>query len=448
MKSIWEETVYRDGQISHRRFSRESKPDYGQEKDAVDLYPELTRQTFEGFGCSATEAPAWLFDRMSEERKKEFLDACWGKEGLGYNQLRLSMDSCDAALGTYSAMGDRKPENPEQAPFSLERVDRYITPFIQSIQKRMGEKAHIMLSPWSPPAFMKNNGERAHGGKLLDEYRSLWAGYYCRYIRELAKRGIEIESISVQNEPAAVQTWDSCLYSAEEEKEFIRDYLHPALEKEGLGDIEIYIWDHNKERALERVRGTVDSDTEELISGVSVHWYSGDHFENLRLIHEQYPHLKLRFSEGCVEYSNSDAGAELENARRFGHDIAGDLNEGVSSYIVWSPVFDMDGNPNWVNNLCGALILYDPEKDELHRTLAYEYVRHFSSYIVPGSRRIAFSRFSDSMDVTAFERPDGELAVVLMNRTDRPKNVYLRINGEVILVPVEGDSMISGKIRR
>lgn len=38
--------------------------------------------------------------------------------------------------------------------------------------------------------------------------------------------------------------------------------LYPALKKHGLDKIEIYIWDHNKERLYERAVETIDSETE------------------------------------------------------------------------------------------------------------------------------------------------------------------------------------------
>ena len=111
-----------------------------------------------------------------------------------------------------------------------------------------------MLTPWSPPAYMKDNADRNHGGRLKQEYKKVWADYICRYIEEYRKRGYLVKRISLQNEPHAVQTWDSCIYTAQEEKEFLRDYMWPALQEHSLGVIEIFIWDHNKERVNEESR--------------------------------------------------------------------------------------------------------------------------------------------------------------------------------------------------
>ena len=446
MKSTWEATIWENGRVRKETFIAESKPEYGQEKNVINLYPEDKQQTWEGFGGSLTEAPAYLFSTMPEHVQRELLDAYYSPGGLEYTLGRISLDSCDAALGNYSAITEPIPPDALTLPgFSLERDEWYILPLLRRIWAI--RPLELMLSPWSPPWFMKTNGERNHGGSLRPEYRKLWAAYFVRYIQEYEKRGIHISSLSVQNEPAAVQTWDSCIVSAEEEKSFIREELAPALKQAEL-DVDIYIWDHNKERAYERTRTVMDTDDMyDLVSGVAFHWYSGDHFESLQYLAEWYPELKLRFSEGCVEYSvYGEGAAELDNARMFGHEICRDMNAGTSSFITWSIVFDQDGGPNHVNNLCDAPILYDTATKTLHRTLSYEYIGHFSRYIVPGSEHIRLSKFSDDLDATAFLRPDGSIAVVIMNRTSEMKRVFIRLEDEVIMIRVAGDAIVSGII--
>ena len=139
---------------------------------------------------------------------------------------------------------------------------------------------------------MKTNKDKNHGGRLKEEYRGMWAEYLCRFLEGYRKKGVTVKRISIQNEPAAVQIWDSCVYSAGEEKEFLRDYLYPALCAHGLTDLEIFIWDHNKERLLERALETIDADTDRMITGMAFHWYSGDHFEALQMAHEKFSKKK------------------------------------------------------------------------------------------------------------------------------------------------------------
>jgi hypothetical protein len=105
---------------------------------------------------------------------------------------------------------------------------------------------------------MKTNGEMNHGGQLKPECRDVWARYYCRYIREYEKEGVPFWGLTVQNEPEATQTWESCRYTAAEERDFVRDYLGPTLRKEGLGHLRLMIWDHNRDVLYDRARVVYD----------------------------------------------------------------------------------------------------------------------------------------------------------------------------------------------
>lgn len=441
MQYQWVETAYVNKEIVKTEHSGQSGPDQGQENEAVNLYPDFTYQVFEGFGGSMTEAAAYTWHTMSAKTKEEFLQAYFGKEGLGYNQARMSLDSCDACLGNYSAMEDEN--DVQMKSFSIERDEKYILPFWAAASAVSAEPLQVMISPWSPPPFMKTNGEKNHGGKLKKEYRRMWAQYFCRFLMAYEEKGVRIKRLSIQNEPAAVQIWDSCVYTAAEEKEFLRDYLYPALKEHGLEHIEIYIWDHNKERALERALETLDSDTDEMITGVAFHWYSGDHFESLRMLHEKFPDKKLVFSEGCVEYSKFQSKDQLADARMYGHDIAGDLNGGACAFIDWCLLLNQEGGPNHVNNFVDAPIMYDASADMMDKKLSYYYIGHFSRFIIPGSVRIGHSKYTDKLDVTAFQRPDGRIAAVIMNRTSEQMPVYLRMQGEVMPLTVNGDAIVT-----
>ncbi|WP_373216614.1 glycoside hydrolase family 30 beta sandwich domain-containing protein [Ruminococcus sp. 5_1_39BFAA] len=415
-----------------------------QEKEVVNLYPFMKYQTIEGFGATFTEAAAYTFFQMSESSREAFLEACFGKNGLHYNQTRMALDSRDASLGNYSAMDDKDDEKLDS--FSLERDEKYILPFYRAVTEKRGEPITVMLSPWSPPAFMKSNGEKNHGGVLKKEYYGLWAEYFCRFIEEYRNKGVDVRRISIQNEPNAVQTWDSCCYSGVQERHFLKRYLYPALQKHGLTDLEIYIWDHNKERMVERAREVIDAETDHMVDGIGFHWYSGDHFEALSIIKELYPDKKLAFTEGCVEYSIFSAEDPLANARMYGHDMIGNLNNGAAFLVNWSILFNGQGGPNHVQNWCEAPIMYHEETDRLEFKLSWDYIRHFSGYITPGSVRIGSSRFTDDIDVTAAERPDGKLVAVLMNRKGEERTVYLRLDGQVAKLILPGDSIATAVI--
>lgn len=220
-----------------------------QEVQLLNLYPDIRYQTIDGFGGAITEAAGSVLRQMPEETVEKILQGYFGAEGLRYNFVRTHLDSCDFSLGNYSAVTD--PQDKEFKTFSLARDEKYILPYIQLAEQYAGHKIGVMLTPWSPPAFMKTNNDRNHGGKLLPEYADAWANYICRYIKKYESHGITVEFLTVQNEPHATQTWDSCRYTHEEEREFLEKHLYPALQEAGLGKIKINMWDHNKERLFD-----------------------------------------------------------------------------------------------------------------------------------------------------------------------------------------------------
>lgn len=269
--------------------------DRGEENQLINLYPQITMQKIEGFGGAVTDSAGYVYSLLDDSQKKKLVETYFGKNDMKYNLVRIPIDSCDFSIEHYEADSDE--EDKDFAEFSFARVEKYILPLLDAAEASYGAKLDIMLSPWSPPAYMKTNGERNHGGKLKEAYKRRWAEYLCRYIEEYRNRGYHVTKMTMQNEPKAVQPWDSCIYTAQEERDFIKDYLHPALVEHHLDDIELYIWDHNKERALEWAETIFTGETADMVAGLAFHWYSGDHFEALQMIKKRFPDKKLLLSE-------------------------------------------------------------------------------------------------------------------------------------------------------
>jgi glucosylceramidase len=338
------------------------------------------------------------------------------------------------------------PDDIEFNSFSLVRDEKYIIPFIKKAEQTAGKSLPVMLTPWSPPAFMKTNGQRIAGGSLKPEFRHFWAEYICHYIQQYRSKGIKVEMVTIQNEPKAVQTWDSCVYSAEQEKGFLRDYLYPSLVKNGLDDIEVHIWDHNKERMFERASTVIDKETDKMVRGVAFHWYSGDHFDAIRLVREKFPDKKLVFTEGCVEYSRFSEAGQLEYAQMYAHDIIGNINAGMNAFIDWNLILNKEGGPNHVGNYCDAPIMCDTENDIIQEKLSFTYIGHFSRYIQPGAKRIASTKYTDMLDIVAMKNPDHSIVVVLLNRSQEVVPVVLRVEGQVAEINVPGNAIVTGVI--
>ena len=407
----------------------------------INIYPEVSYQEIEGFGGAFTEASAYNYSKLSDRLKEQLIDAYFGEAGLNYNMGRVHINSCDFALGNYTYI-----EEGDEAlsTFDIAHDKELILPMVKEAIKKASGDISFLASPWSPPAFMKTNGDMNHGGKLKSEYYEAWAKYFVKFIKAYKEEGIEISSVTVQNEPMAVQTWDSCIYTSEEESLFVRDYLGPALEAAGLEKVDILIWDHNKEEAFNRVRDTLkDEKARKYTKGVGVHWYTGDHFEALEIIKKQYPELKLYFTEGCVEYSRFSDSGEIKKAEMYAHDIIGNLNGGISGFYDWNLLLDEQGGPNHVGNYCAAPILCDSKKDALDKKLSYYYIGHFSKYIKKGAKRIALTRYTDKVQAVAFVNPDGERAVILLNKGEEAISITLREEGIGAELSIESHSIVT-----
>jgi glucosylceramidase len=231
-------------------------------------------QTILGFGGAFTEASAVTFYKLSPQKRQKIIEVYFDPDvGHGYTFCRTHINSCDFSLGNYAYV--EVADDTNLTTFSIERDEQHLIPFIKEAQKISGENLRIFASPWSPPAWMKTTGKMNEGGKLRPEYRSIWARYYCLYIKAYREKRIPIWGITVQNEPEAAQRWDSCIYTAEEERDFVRDYLGPMLVQENLSDINIIIWDHNRNRIYERAKVVLDDPkAAQYVWGVGFHWSS------------------------------------------------------------------------------------------------------------------------------------------------------------------------------
>jgi len=387
-------------------------------------------QVIEGFGGAFTEAAASTIAKMDPAAQSAMIKAYFDPvEGLGYNLCRTHINSCDFSLGNYAL--DDMPGDVDLKHFSIEHDQRQIIPLIKSAMQAAGGSLKLFASPWSPPAWMKTNGEMNHGGKLRAEYRVAWARYYARYVSAYAEEGIPFWGLTVQNEPEAVQSWDSCIYTAEDERDFVRDYLGPTLHSNGLGHLKVIIWDHNRDRMFERAKIVFDDPrAAQYVWGTGFHWYVGDNFDNVQRVHDAYPDKALLFTEGCQE--GGPHTGEWGLGERYGHSMVNDLNRWTVGWVDWNLVLDETGGPNHVGNFCSAPILADTTVRTIEGVLyqsSYYYIGHFSKFIRPGAKRILCAPTLDALESTAFRNNDGRIAVVVMNRSDDAIPFTLKYKG-------------------
>lgn len=392
----------------------------------VKIAPEKTGQTFLGFGGALTESSGYVLDKLSPEKRQAVLTAYFDADsGHGYALARTHVNSCDFSLENWACV-PQKDETLES--FSMQRPLAYQVPLLKDALKTAGNALKLMVSPWSPPGWMKDNGEMNHGGKLLPGYYGLWARYFRRFLDELKALGIPVWSVTVQNEPEATQVWDSCRWTGTEEADFAVNHLGPELEKAGYS-VPILVWDHNRDRLKDRFEESMAvKGADRYIGGVAFHWYSGDQYDNVAWVAEHYPDKILAFTEGCVE-GGPRPGAWF-TGERYAHNIINDLNSGCTAWIDWNIALDTEGGPNHVGNFCDAPVLVDTENGTYEFQSSYWYIGHFSRFIRPGAVRVGVAldswmvpacvdgRMGNMMEATAFRNRDDSVALVLCNRTE------------------------------
>jgi len=309
------------------------------------------------------------------------------------------------------------------------------------------------VSPWSPPAWMKSNDDMLHGGKLKSKYNQSWANYYAKFIHAYEAEGVPIWGLTVQNEPMANQLWESCIYTAEEERDFIKNFLGPTLNKSGLADKKLIAWDHNRDFMYERAK-TIYSDpaAAKYIWGIGFHWYedwSGGEqlFNSVRNVHETWPERNLIFTEGCNAPFSLKKMNDWNLGERYGQSMINDFNNGTVAWTDWNILLDETGGPNHVGNFCMAPVHATTTTGELSYTNSFYYIGHFSKFIMPGAKRVQTTSSRVSLLSTSFINPDGSVVTVVMNATSKKMPYYLWIQNKGVAMEAKPHSIVTCVIK-
>jgi len=244
-----------------------------------------------------------------------------------------------------------------------------------------------------------------------------------------------------------------------EEASFLADHLGPAV-KGQHPEVGIYVYDDSKHLLPEYVDAAQSNpEAAKYMDGAAFHWYSGDLFDKVQAVHDKYPNLKLLPSEATYERSRWRPGSEATYSdwsfgEGYAHDIIGDLNAGGIGWIDWNLLLNKDGGPNHVGNVCDAAVVADLSKEhrpvEMHAQ--FYFLGHFSKFIPRGSKHLETKVLTGGktyrgsaqagpygtctgewgLESTAFKRPDGQVAVVVLNCALDAIEFKLRLGGNAV----------------
>jgi glucosylceramidase len=411
--------------------------DFGQPLETqpcIFVDPTKTFQTFLGIGGAITDASAETLAKLPKKQQDEIIQNYYDiNKGIGYSLARTNIHSCDFSSGSYTYVEDN---DVALTSFSVAHDREFRIPMIKQAIAAAGGKLTLYASPWSPPAWMKDSKNMLKGGKLLPEFSQSWAEYYVKFIKAYEAEGIPIWGLSVQNEPMATQTWESCIYTGEEERDFIKNRLGPTLHKAGMADKKLIAWDHNRDLIYQRASTVLDDpEAAKYVWGIGFHWYEswtggGNIYDNVKRVAETYPDKNLIFTEGCAESFKMDKINGWNWGEMYGRSMINDFNNGTVAWTDWNILLDEIGGPNHVGNFCFAPVHADTKTGQIHYMNSFYYIGHFSKFIRPGAKRIISSASRGQLLTTAFINTDGKIAVVVMNQSNDKIPYRLWIAGQ------------------
>ncbi|MET7641071.1 glycoside hydrolase family 30 beta sandwich domain-containing protein [Streptomyces sp. NPDC005438] len=386
--------------------------------DDVLVDPARRGQRFQGAGASVTESSAELLGRLPEERRRKLVTELFTTEGLGLSYLRQPLGASDfvARLPYYTYEDER-------GTFSVARDEKAILPLLREA-RRVNPGLRIMASPWSAPAWMKENGTLS-GGRLSPDHYDDFADYLVRSLRAYAKAGVPVQDLSVANEPMFEAIYPSMAMSSGQQARLLR-VVDEKLTAAGL-DTTLYVFEHNwdhPEYPLDVLRKTSDLSR---VRGAAFHCYKGEPERQSEVRRAGYPVL---FTE-CSGTDGEDGTQDLAAALRWQTEnwVIRPLRAGAETVVLWNLALDQDGGPHaGYCQDCNGVVEVRGEK--VHRNAEYYALGHLGRFVRPGARRIASDgRGPHAPHSVAFRNPDGSRVLLVLNKGEEARTFSVTENG-------------------
>jgi len=385
-----------------------------------------TFQTMDGFGYCLTGGSAELLHAMSAPARAKLLHELFGTEanGIGVSYLRLSIGASDLDATVFSY--DDRPAgetDPTLAHFSLAPDEPHLIPVVKEILA-INPKIKLLGSPWSPPTWMKTNGE-SKGGSLKPEFYGAYAQYFVKYLQGMQKHGIRLDAITVQNEPLHPGNNPSLLMLAEQQAEFIGKQLGPSFKAAGL-KTKIICYDHNADKPDYPLTVLGDATANTYVDGSAFHLYAGP-IEALSKVHDAFPKKNVYFTEQWVGSKTTFAGNLGWHVKNL--EIGAPRNW-ARTVLEWNLAADPQQNPHTPGGCteCLGAITLAPG-DAVTRNVAYYTVAHASKFVPTGSVRIG-STTAAGLPNVAYRTPAGQHVLLVLNDQNTPQTFSLRYKSQ------------------
>ncbi|TFV95502.1 glucosylceramidase [Algoriphagus kandeliae] len=392
----------------------------------IQIDPNQSFQTMDGFGFTLSQGSAQHLLAMSEESRQTLLQELFGsgENDVRISYLRLSVAASDLNEFpfSYDDLKDSTAIDPDLEHFSLSYDTLDVIPVLQEILK-INPEIKLMASPWSPPAWMKDNKD-TRGGSLLEKFEPAYAQYLVRYIQEMSEHGIRIDALTIQNEPFHPGNNPSLLMLPEQQARFIGRYLGPAFQDAGI-DTKIVVYDHNADRPDYPITVMQDSLANPFIDGSAFHLYGGT-IDALSELHEAFPDKNLYFTEQWVGAPGNMEGDIPWHVKNL---LIGAPRNWAKTVLEWNLSSNPSLTPHTDRGGCdrclGAITI---DGDEVTRNPAYYVIAHGSKFVDPGSKRISSTELVEIPNV-AYLTPEGKIVLIAHNDTDSPIDFLIESGG-------------------
>lgn len=391
----------------------------------IEIDSTITYQTVDGFGYTLTGGSAYLINRLSAAQKSSLLQELFGsgENSNAISYLRISIGASDLSAEVFSY--DDMPAGQTDvtlANFNLSKDTVDVIPLLKEILL-INPNIKIMGSPWSPPLWMKDNGNSV-GGSLLPQYYSVYAQYFVKYIQAMRAKGITIDAITPQNEPQHGGNNPSMVMSATQQADFIKNNLGPAFQAAGI-TTKIIIWDHNCDNPTYPITILNDAAAKQYINGSAFHLYNGD-ISALSTVHAAHPEKNLYFTEQWTGANGSFDGDLKWHVKNV---IIGSMRNWSRVALEWNLANDGGYNPHTPGGCTeckGALTL----DGAINRNVSYYIIAHASRFVPPGSVRIESNNAATIFNA-AFKTPDGKKVLIVVNDGTATASFNIKFKGKI-----------------